>query len=198
VSPRRRRYQKPRWAVDRLPPPTERERKRERPPENTRPAWATVAPPEWSEGAAALFPEEREHARAFWRWLGDTYTQTRARLWRGYHYLEALTGEDAEAEEHYRALCAWWHWLEAAWWLLTRWYGDDSCRQLVLPFPAAHDGDGRPLRIVREYRGLKGEVVLEDALRLWRDYAILSHQLPDVGEAPPPDLEGPQEGDDAG
>jgi hypothetical protein len=49
--------------------------------------------------------------------------------------------------------------------------------------------------MVRELRGVPGEVLLEDALWHWRAQLILTHRLTDVGEAPPPESAG---GHDAG
>jgi hypothetical protein len=180
------------WAVDRLAPPSKAAQKREHPPISETPEWAWPLAPEWDAAALTLFPQEHADARQFWAWMTDTYIQVRARMWMGYRYLEALDGHDDDAETLYQALGAWLHWLEAAWWLLTQWYGDDNrCRWLWLPFmPVIHDGSGRPPRVVREYRGLKGEVLLEEALRLWRDWAVLAHHLPDIGEAP---VEAPPE-----
>lgn len=173
--------------AERQPPPTKRARAREHPPIAEAPEWAWPLAPEWDAAALALYPEEHAAAGRFWAWLTDTYASTRTRMWTGYRYLEGLTSKDDEAEALYRSLGTWLHWLEAAWWLLTVWYAEDHrCRWLHLPLPGAHDGDGNPLRVVREYRGLSGEVLLEDALRLWRDWAILHHHLPDVGEAPTP------------
>ena len=50
--------------------------------------------------------------------------------------------------------------------------------------PDLHDGDGHRLVVVRELRGVPGEILLEDALWHWRAQLILSRRLTDVGEAP--------------
>lgn len=170
--------------ADKMPAPTKRAFERESPPVNEHPSWARPIAPERDEAALVLYQQEYASAGVFWGWLTVTYRDIRSRMWTGYRYLEGLDGKNDEAEGLYRSLGSWLHWLETAWWLLTQWYGQQVCRSLPFPLHAAHDGNGRPLRIVKEYRGLKGEVLLEEALRLWRDYAILTHQLPDIGDAP--------------
>ena len=76
---------------------------------------------------------------------------------------------DEEAFALYEALTRWADWCEAAYWLLLRWYGPENpCPRLRLPLPDLHDGDGHRLVVVRELRGVPGEVLLEDALWHWR------------------------------
>ena len=105
---------------------------------------------------------------------------------RGYAYLTSAERPDEEAFALYEALTRWADWCETAYWLLTRWYGPENpCPRLRLPLPDLHDGDGHRLVVVRELRGVPGEVLLEDALWHWRAQLILSHRLTDVGEAPP-------------
>jgi hypothetical protein len=187
--------------AERQPPPPKRVLDLPRPPTGNRPDWqaGAWALPTRDEAGLALFAEEYAAAERFWAWLADCYTETAARCRRGYAYLTSAERPDEESFALYEALTRWLDWCETAYWLLLRWYGPENpCPRLRLPFPELHDGERHRLTIVRELRGVPGEVLLEDALWHWRAQLILSHRLTDVGEAPPPDPEPPQETADAG
>jgi hypothetical protein len=186
---------------ERQPPPPKRILDLPKPPRGNRPVWlaSAWALPKRDEGGLALFPDEYAAAERFWAWLAGCYEQTAARCRRGYAYLTSAERPDEESFALYEALTRWLDWGETAYWLLLRWYGPENpCPRLRLPLPDLHDGDGHRLTVVRELRGVPGEVLLEDALWHWRAQLILSHRLTDVGEAPPPDPEPPQETADAG
>ena len=172
-----------------------------RPPRGNRPAWlvGTGALPPRDAGGLALFAEEYAAAERFWAWLADCYAETAARLRRGYAYLTSAEKPEEDAFALYEALRRWADWCETAYWLLARWYGPENpCPRLRLPLPELHDGTGHRLTVVRELRGVPGEILLEDALWHWRAQLILSHRLTDVGEAPAPDADRPTGGDHAG
>jgi hypothetical protein len=182
---------------ERLPAPPRRVLDLARPPKGNRPDWlaGAWALPKRDEAGLALFAEEYAAAERFWAWLADCYTQTADRLRRGYAYLTGEGQQDEEAFALYEALGRWADWCATAYWLLLRWYGaENSCARLRLPFPELHDGAGHRLTIVRELRGVPGELLLEDALWHWRAQLILTRRLTDVGEAPPPEPGGNDDG----
>jgi hypothetical protein len=189
---------------ERLPAPPKRVLDLPRPPKGNRPDWlaSAWALPKRDEAGLVLFAEEYAAAERFWAWLADCYEETAIRLRRGYAYLTSAERPDEESFALYEALYRWTDWCATAYWLLLRWYGpENACPRLRLPLPDLHDGEGHRLVIVRELRGVPGEVLLEDALWHWRAQLILTRRLTDVGAAPPPehdDREGPVEGDDAG
>lgn len=172
---------------ERLPAPPKRVLELPKPPKGTRPEWLAGAwklPPR-DEASLALFVEEYASAERFWAWLGDGYDQTANRCRRGYAYLTSADKPDDGSFALYETLLRWLDWYEAAYWLLMAWYGPGhTCRRLRLPLADFHDGDGNRLTVVRELRGVPGEVLLEDALWHWRAQLILSHRLTDMG--PPP------------
>jgi hypothetical protein len=177
----------------RQPAPPRRVLHLPRPPKGNRPDWLTGAwaLPKRDEAGLALFAEQYAAAERFWAWLGDCYAEAAARCRRGYAYLTAAGRPDEEAFALYEALCRWADWCETAYWLLARWYGPENpCPRLRLPLPDLHDGDGHRLLVVRELRGVPGEVLLEDALWHWRAQLILTRRLTDVGEAPSPEPAG--------
>jgi hypothetical protein len=172
---------------ERLPAPPQRVLDLPRPPKGNRPAWlaGAWALPKRDAGGLALFAEEYAGAERFWAWLGDCYAETAARCRRGYAYLTSAERPDEESFALYEALTRWLDWCETAYWLLLRWYGaENACARLRLPLPDLHDGEGHRLVIVRELRGVPGEILLEDALWHWRAQLILTRRLTDVGEAP--------------
>jgi hypothetical protein len=172
---------------ERLPAPPKRILDLPRPPRGNRPDWlaGAWALPRRDAGGLALFAEEYAAAERFWAWLADRYAETAIRLRRGYAYLTSAERPDEESFALYEALTRWADWCETASWLLLRWYGpENACPRLRLPLPDLHDGDGHRLTMVRELRGVPGEVLLEDALWHWRAQLILTRRLTDVGEAP--------------
>jgi hypothetical protein len=185
---------------ERLPAPPQRVLDLPRPPKGNRPAWlaGAWALPRRDEAGLALFAEEYAAAERFWAWLADCYEETAIRLRRGYAYLTSAERPDEEGFALYEALTGWADWCETAYWLLLRWYGpENACPRLRLPLPDLHDGEGHRLVVVRELRGVPGEILLEDALWHWRAQLILTHRLTDVGEAPAPEPE-PTVGGDGG
>ena len=186
---------------ERLPAPPKRVLDLPKPPTGNRPAWLAGAGalPRRDAAGLALFAEEYAAAERCWAWLADCYAQTADRLRAGHAYLSGEGQRDDESFALYEALLRWADWCEAAYWLLARWYGPENpCPRLRLPLPEFHDGNGHRLTVVRELRGVPGEILLEDALWHWRAQLILSRRLTDVGAAPPPDADGPTGGDNAG
>ena len=181
----------------RLPAPPKRVLDLPKPPKGNRPAWlagAGALPPR-DPGGLALFAEAYAAAERFWAWLADCYAQTADRLRAGHAYLSGEGQRDDEGFALYEALLRWADWCETAFWLLARWYGPENpCPRLRLPFPELHDGEGHRLTVVRELRGVPGEILLEDALWHWRAQLILSHRLTDVGAAPAPEADRPTGG----
>lgn len=173
---------------ERLPPPPKRVSELPHPPKGTRPDWLAGAwkcPPR-DEGGLALFVEEYASAERFWAWVADCYEQTANRCRRGYAYLTSADKPDDESFQLYESLTRWLDWCEMSYWLLMAWYTPViNCKRLRLPLPELHDGSGHPLTIVRELRGVPGEILLEDALWHWRTHLILTHALTDIGTPPP-------------
>ena len=156
----------------RLPAPPKRVLELPKPPRGNRPAWLAGAGglPKRDAAGLELFAEEYAAAERFWAWLGDCSAQTADRLRAGHAYLSGEGQRDDEGFALYEALLRCADWCETAYWLLARWYGPENpCPRLRLPLPDLHDGDGHRLTIVRELRGVPGEVLLEDAAQLADD-----------------------------
>lgn len=147
------------------------------PPKDTRlPVWSMKKGPVRSDAEEALFPERVPQADEFWRWLLETRSTTAERAVRGYSFITTnarATGDDLML---YRRLLAWVAWCDTALWLLTHWYEGDNALpkpvSLVMPFMGHATAGGNPIRLVRELTGQSDELLLEEALNVWRGESL--------------------------
>ncbi len=153
------------------------------PPDTRHPAWALSVEPPRDAGYGALFPERAVQVTAFWAWLLSTRSQAAGRAAKGYAYISTnarATGEDTALYGH------------LALWLLTQWYEPQGAAPrplgLTMPFPGFEQAKRRPYRVVRALAGLGDELLLEEALEVWRADSLQTGYLVDVGLLIEPDV----------
>lgn len=156
------------------------------PPSAERPAWARVDAPSRDPAQRTLFHDETERADELWKWLAISRGLCAERARKGYTFLSELSYKpEPEDVELYKHLLRWVAWCDSAYWLLTKWYGDDICEEpcqsLIVPFNDFPTADYLPLRVVRELHGLADEILMEDAIEIWRAASIRSGYLVPVG-----------------